>query len=343
MKNMWYGVFICSITLLVGCSTPKISGTKLIPAQYHEAAALKQVAVMPFSGNEGRQFAPEIEAVLTSIRVNDKPFFSLVDRSKLDQVMSEMRLNLNGMINADTAAQIGNMVGAKGIYTGEVSTSVSDTGFQEERSECASYTTKKDKKGNTWQVCERNRTYHVNCTKREAKFEFTPKLIEVETARIAYSNTIDGTASNAKCSDSGSSLSSKHDLLQRAKEMAKMKFKTQVAPHYVTVSVNLMKANGISSKDAEKKFDQGMDYATNSRMDRACELWNEAASLSPGSPSILYNVGVCAELRGEAEKAQEFYKKADSAIGEPNKDITTALNRITLELKYSEKLKSQMK
>jgi hypothetical protein len=72
-------VFILfGICLFPGCAT-KIKVNMLQPAQYHEASLTKAVAVLPFGGLGGREFAAEIEGVLAGIGIDDKQYFTLVD------------------------------------------------------------------------------------------------------------------------------------------------------------------------------------------------------------------------------------------------------------------------
>lgn len=100
--------------------------------------------------------------------------------------------------------------------------------------------------------------------------------------------------------------------------------------------------DGIASIEAEKKFEQGVDYAKNNRLDRACELWGEARILSPNAPSILYSLGICSEVTGELEQALELYKQADRAYGKPDDKITLALHRVLETIKKQKKLKEQI-
>lgn len=338
-------ILLLGLVYLSSCAAPTIQATKLVSARSFEAAKLKQVAVLPFDGNDGKTFSTEIEGVLAGINVGEKQFFSLIDRAKLDQIINEMKLGQSALVNPDTAAKIGNIAGAKGIYTGTVTSSIiNNSHYKEERTRCAYNVTKYDNKGNPYQTCGKYETYNVNCTKRHANFAFTPKLIEVETARIAYSNNISGESSSAACSDSQRPLASTTELLERAKKIAKDKFRHDVAPYYVNVKLNLMKSDdGIISDEAKKKFEQGIDYAKNNRMDRACELWGEVRILSPNAPSVLYDLGICAEITGDLDQSQELYKKCDKCLGEPNKDVSDALHRVANELKNRDKLKEQIR
>lgn len=328
----------------VACAPPAIKTTALMPAKFHEAAQLKEVAVLPFEGERGREFSAEIEGVLASVNIGDKQYFSLVDRTKLDKVISEMKLSQSALVDSNTAAKVGKLVGAKGIYTGVVSASdTSDSSYREERTRCAYNVTKYDKKGRAYEECGKWQTYTVSCTKRNATFTFTPRLIEVETGRIVYANNISGTASSSACEDSKTPLAAPFELIDRAKWVAKAQLKRDVAPYYVTFEIKLMDStDGIASKEAEKKFEEGIDYARGNRFDRACELWGEARILSPNTPSIIYNLGICSEVIGELEQALDLYKKADRAYGKPDDRITSALHRVSETIQKQKKLKEQI-
>ncbi|MCG6534168.1 MAG: hypothetical protein L7F78_05635 [Syntrophales bacterium LBB04] len=77
-------------------------------------------------------------------------------------------------------------------------------------------------------------------------------------------------------------------------------------------------------------------------MDNACELWGEARNLAGNSPALLYNLGICAESRGDLDAALSLYKQADKKLGKPDDDISLALKRITNALKNMVKLKEQL-
>jgi tetratricopeptide (TPR) repeat protein len=334
------GVFL----LINGCAT-KIPITMLQPAEYHEASLTKTVAVLPFSGQGGQQITSEVEGVLGSINIDGKNYFTLVDRNALDKIMKEMKLGQSGMVDANTAAEVGKLIGAQGIYTGAVTQNNSTEGpYTEPRQECTQYAQKCDAKGNCSQGnCLNWRNYNVNCVKRSGYFAFTPKLIEVQTGKIIYTRDINGSATSNGCSD-GTPAKSGSELIGQSIAMAKVGFRNDIAPRYITREVKLMDStDGISSSAAKDKLKLGIDYAGKKRMDAACELWGEADTIASNSASITYNLGVCAESRGDMAAALPLYKKADKLLGKPNDDITLALVRVTEAIKNQEKLKAQLK
>jgi len=193
-----------------------------------------------------------------------------------------MELAQRGLIDKNTAAKVGKLVGARGIYTGIVTLSdTTDSSYRGELTMCAYTVTKYNKKGKAYEECGKWETYYTDpCTKRVATFTFTAKLIDVERGRIVYANNVSGTATSSACSDSTIPLAGKLELMEKAKQFAKEMFRRDVAPHYVTFEIKLMDStDGITSREAERKFEQGIDYAKHNRLDRACELWGEARIL----------------------------------------------------------------
>lgn len=340
-------LYLCAILLLLmstGCATT-IKVNMLQPAKYHQASLTKTIAVLPFSGPGGQEFAAEIEGVLASKSIDDKQYFILVDRASIDKTMSELKFTQSALIDQNTAAKIGNLVGARGIYTGAVTASgVKDGRYREKRQECAQHKIERDKKGKEYEgSCIQWRNYNVACTKRDANFSVTPKLIEVSTAKILYSRNLSSSASSSGCED-GSPPESEQELIDRIKEDVKRQFINDIAPYYITVEIKLMDSTSrIDSMEAREKLKQGIDFADKGRMDNACEIWGQAKILAPEAPSILYNLGVCAESLGDADGAYSLYKQADRQIGKPDEDITSALTRASLAIKNRQKLTEQTK
>ena len=159
------------VVLAASCAPPAVKTTMLVPARHHEASRLREVAVLPFDGKGGQEFAAEIEGTIASINIGDKQYFNLVDRVRLEKLISEMKLSQSALVDSNTAARVGRLVGAKGIYTGIITASdVSDSAYREERTRCAQTVTKHDKKGRAYEECAKYEKYGVHCTKRTAVF-----------------------------------------------------------------------------------------------------------------------------------------------------------------------------
>jgi len=329
--------------MMSGCAT-KVRINMLEPAQYHEASLTKAVAVLPFSGPEGREFAAELESVLSGVGIDDKPYFTLVDRASIDKVVSEMKLSQSGLVDEKTAVRLGRLVGAQGIYTGIVNhNNYDDSRYTERRQTCTQYEQKRDKDGNVYQgACVRWRTYSVHCTKRVANFAVTPRLVDVATGRVLYSRNLSALKNSSGCEDTRP-VQSDMVLLEQARDQVKQEFRRDIAPYYVTREIRLLDStDGIDSKEAKDKLKRGLEYAAKGRMDSACELWGEARNIAPGSYALLYNLGVCAESRGDFDAALSLYRQSDKILGKPDDDISLALNRVNESIKNRGKLKEQL-
>jgi hypothetical protein len=174
-------------------------------------------------------------------------------------------------------------------------------------------------------------------------FTCDPKLVEVKTGRVVYARDLVGFAQDAKCEDKGSPRG-EYELLETAKTQVKTAFRQDIAPYYETRIIRLMDStDGITNPEASKKLKQGIDWAAKKRMDKACELWGQAASLTSSSYALTYNLGVCAESRADVVAANRLYKKAEDLLGKPDDDISQAVMRSGEEVKNAQKLSQQMK
>ncbi len=101
-------------------------------AAYKDALALRQealsmgqftVAVLPFTTATKR---PDIAArlqgqAITALTETRDPFLKVVDRENMDRIMQEQRLSLSGVVDEQTAARVGNLIGAQALLIGDVS------------------------------------------------------------------------------------------------------------------------------------------------------------------------------------------------------------------------------
>lgn len=343
-RNRIAGITLAAALVIAsGCATT-IKTSVLMPGRVDQAAQFKSVAVLPFDGPDGRAVTSVLEGTLAGVMIDDKQFFQIVDRGSLDKAMNEMKLAMTGAVDANTAAQVGKIVGAKGIYTGIVTTSaVNSSRYTEKRRKCSSYRTVTDSKGRKSQECVRWYDDEVNCTKRTATFAFTPKLVEVETSRLIFSNTYESSLESKGCEDESRALMDGEVMRKKVQGDAMQKFRMDVAPYYAAMEFTLKDStSGIASDAAKTKLKDGITFAGSGRMDRACALWGEARPLAPDSISILFNLGICAETQGKPEEAQALYQQIDKMLTKPDESVNKALARVTEQLENRKKLSQQV-
>src|SRR5512133_2063384 len=79
------------------------------------------VAVFDFESKDEavRDLGPKIATMLNAV-LSAEPNLIMVERAELEKVLGEQELGLSGTVNAETAAKVGNVTGAKVLVTGRV-------------------------------------------------------------------------------------------------------------------------------------------------------------------------------------------------------------------------------
>ena len=339
-------IFCCCVVaffLSAGCATT-IKVNVLTPGNVDQATQFKSIAVMPFDGPEGDTFTAVVESTLASVMFDGHQFFQIVDRGSIDRVMSEMKLGMTGIVNEETAAEVGKAVGAKGMYVGSIgASSVEDDIYSEKRSVCAFYRTVTDSRGAKTQECTNWYDKQVSCTKRSVAFKFTPKLVEVESSRIIFSNLYADALEAKVCEDDGKSLSDGKVMLKKVQDTVMQKFRKDVAPYYVMMSFTLKDSTvDIASDVAKAKLKDGLANAKANRMDRACPIWREAKALAPNSITLMYNVAICDETEDRPHEALALYRQIDRGLTSPDDLVAAALARVNAQIENRRRLAGQV-
>lgn len=83
----------------------------------------KKIAIIPFSYADGRTGATKDGSVISerlTIKMINMHKFEIIERSVLDKVMNELKLQNSGMIDASSAQQLGKVLGVEAIVTGTI-------------------------------------------------------------------------------------------------------------------------------------------------------------------------------------------------------------------------------
>ncbi len=328
---------ILVLTLLISaCSSVEVRTPVLKAANSSIPSQYKRIAVLPFTSHaKTDNIRSHIETTLASVTINGQPYFDVVERTRVNDLLKEIKLGTKGIIdrsNPKKISKLGKMVGANGVYTGTVNQNdTNDEKYTESRTKCTGYVQKSKHKSE----CVGYTTYKVNCKKRVAIYSLGVKLVDVEAGVIKYAQAFNGKAENKACSDSSRTLTGKGELLQIAQNEALNKFRKEVAPYIDTLVVTLLEStDNLKSDKAQEKFKSGLKFAEAQRMNRACEIWNDV--------SLFYNQGVCLEIDGDFVGALYLYNKADRLLNEPNELISMALKRVNNSSDEKQRLNNQL-
>ncbi len=89
-------------------------------SQAGESLGNKKIAIIPFSYADGRTAAKDgsIIAERLTMKMIKLQKFEIIERSVLDKVMTELKLQASGVIDASSAQQLGKVLGVEAIVTG---------------------------------------------------------------------------------------------------------------------------------------------------------------------------------------------------------------------------------
>lgn len=220
-KWMGYTLAGSAMLLIAGCGTPELR-----PANYPIFSRVTSVAVLPFQGEDGEAFSRELESFLVSQQGRPGVPFQVVTRSDIPALEKEMRYQRSGATDS-VVAKIGKMMHVKYVLIGRVEKSHSNSSFTKSVDVCV--------KPKGLLGCEQRQNRSVYCTRHSVQFRAIPKLIEVESGRVLYSNMANGAGSEDKCSDAN--YSSENDPLIAARDNALKVIAGDVAPHMVRPTI----------------------------------------------------------------------------------------------------------
>lgn len=316
----------------LGCART-VTIENLEPAPAHEVTQLRRLAVLPFHNDRRNVTTAALEHALTSVLVQGRPYFTIVDYSAKGYFPESQGVEL--VFNDSALGAYGRKAGADGVLLGTVTRNdLRDVPTEEKRSVCVSW--------NENGGCSRYATRPVRCLRRTGTFAFIPKVAESRGGKVIYSEEFAETAESRVCRGDGEAPAAGEDLITRARGKAIARFLRQVAPHPVREDVPLLLDDNSGLTSADKKaIDAGADQATSGRMSSACDTWAEVAARNPRSYALPYLLGVCDEHAGRLEQALIRYQEADRHCAKPVEEIDQAQIRVRRALADRERLRQQ--
>jgi curli biogenesis system outer membrane secretion channel CsgG len=258
--------------------------------------------------------------MLVNHRFEDRPYFTVVDRARTQELMREYGRSLRGEIDPSTAVRFGKQIGAEGVYFGNVAgADISTRRYTAKESYCT--------RTNSSGKCKDWGTREVSCREQIATVTLVPRLVNVETGRVVYRSESAGIVNSSACG--GDSGVADELLLEEATARAVAKIRADIAPNEVLTRVELMEEPSSLDSAATAEFDRGLAFAKEQRMDRACQIWDQLSARTKGvDNALLYNIAVCAETEGNYEDALNLFEQLDQRLLQPDENVSNALQHL---------------
>lgn len=323
MRNILPYYFLIAISILFSGCALKAEVATLVPAKDGEIMKYRKVAVLKFttdneSGNKGGSaYASAFEKELASVMVGGKKIFTVIDRNNIDRILKEQKFQMT-MTEENSVLELGKILGVNAIWTGTAAEDYSKDSWYETNFYCAEYDNGS---------CISYRDYSYKCIGQDLALNIMPKLTDISTTKVIYSNSLKGRTGSKKCASNLGEIN-RGDLWNQAIKMVLEQFRQEIAPYTIKIKVEFMTTTaGIDSKEGKELLKNGIDFFKNKRTDKACELWKKGAEISPKSVSLHYNSGICAEMEGKYKEAVEKLIYTENIRKKYNKTISEALNR----------------
>jgi len=317
MQKYLFSFTLVLSMFLSGCAT-HVKLKAIQPAEIDRATTTKNIAVVAFK-HDRVGLSSKIESNLARHRIDNRTFFTIVSRSDLNQVLKEQKLQNSGLVETKDIVEVGELIGAQAIISGNVGkASSSDSRFYETRSRCA------DKK------CKELYYYKVGCTKRIISLSAEIKMVDVTKGDIIYADNMSRSATYKHCRDDSRALPSKETVAQDLASTIANSFTYKLTPHYRYFNVELLEKPDLDYTDAQEDLlENALKYIEHTRYDKAAQLLISLIdSTDQQSYVAFYNLGVVKEAQGDYEKAKIYYEKSDSLTLEPIEAVNVAYLRI---------------
>jgi len=296
------------------------------PANHPQAGDLRRIAVIPPKGDGSDEFTRRFEAALTSIKVNDQPYFQVVTRTDLDKVMAAQGFGSSGAVAPGSAAKLGRVLGVEGIYIPQIlEYEVSDSKYQGT--------------GNA----------SGQCTKRTVSFRSIPKLVDVSTGQVVYAEEHSGNQEKRYCPNGGGAVDGSlsaiksfvgkgglpegHVIMGQLLDNAMTSFTTDIAPQSCLKKMNIMdETKGLNDDLVIEKFEAAVAFMESGRYDRACPTWQTLEASGEKAVSLFNNLAICAEIENKLIAAKSYCSKADELLTWPSDDVNLCIESVDKRL-----------
>jgi Caspase domain len=165
--------------------------------------------------------------------------------------------------------------------------------------------------------CPKQNTYttQVSCTTRVATASIPVRMIDVKSNKLIYSSLANGINEEKWCSDSTTSASSDQLFREQAVGFSVRKIIQDISPREALTPLDMMSADKTVNGKNLAEFDKAYSFAKAKRLDKGCEMFAEINRGVTESVALTYNLGFCAESRGEMDIANDFYERASQLNG----------------------------
>lgn len=254
---------------------------------------LLRLSVERFEGEDGSAFAQQLEAELGKAQFGGRPYYRIV------------------------APESG--APADGLVTGTTRVSVDEYRVTEKRKRCVEYDSADKKK------CLKKVDVDIRCHRRTINVATTARLVAIEDGTIRYTRPLSARDEVTYCPD-GSDPRSVDDYIEEVQRNQVRAIRSDLAPRDYSLDVRVDESTKGLAKPAQAAFKNAIRL-TKTDQAAACAAWTALARDAEPTAPLAFNLGLCAEMRGDFAAATDWYGEAQQQ-GSRGSAISEGLERI---------------
>jgi hypothetical protein len=279
-------VAILAVVTAGGAVAETITISGRFPAQNRAASYLRRLEIEQFRGRDGAQLSNAIGGALSQAENASGPHFTLL---------------------GDTG---GAPARADGVLSGSATSDWEEHRVELTRNRCVERAAPEPgKKGEG--KCLKHEDVPVQCTQRTTSLTASLRIVRVRDGAIVYTATKPRSETVSWCPGESPSRSAEATIASMIDGIAG-ETRGDIAPHGETYKIRYREDRAGLSKPLAERFKSVLKQ-TKSDSRGACAGWESIEREQPGQHAILFNMGLCAEERGDYAGAIDLYRRAGAA------------------------------
>lgn len=207
-----------------------------------------------------------------------------------------------------------------GALSGGVTTGVDESKYQGSEERCVEW--KDGKKDGT---CTRRAKVDLPCFRRIVNLTVSVRLLRLTDNMPVWSDNKSARDEATWCEGKVPSRTTEEAISAMIGDLAQ-RVRLDVRPRWETYKIRFREDRDGMPKDIGGEF-KAIVKLSNSDVPTACAQWKALDAKLPNHPSILYDLGVCAEAAGRYADAQGFYRSAQAALGKRSSEMAASADR----------------
>ncbi|HTM95627.1 MAG TPA: hypothetical protein VL100_07410 [Croceibacterium sp.] len=246
------------------------------PAGSDAAAAVQSIAVEPFGGIDGQTLAIALGDELRAVSIGGTPYFRVVPGGRA----AEAEATLQGTLSVERSRR---------------------DSYDKEREECV----ERDKDDK----CTKREKRKIPCWEAVVRIDPSIRLIDPDGMLL---DAFDEPRESATRYCRDDRRPSQDDMIRQLTQALARDLRFRFAPVERVEDIRVMEdRNGLANADKDRFRDALRLTKQDGRL--ACDAFHALEGTNAGHPSVLFNLGLCAESAGDLAAAEDYYRRTLAA------------------------------